>query len=66
MKIQQFLQKKGINLHDSTQKWLWYGLGFLALSVVMSVLPVIRAFAGLMALIGVILIILWLIKKLGI
>jgi hypothetical protein len=60
------LQKRAINLNSPTDKWLWYGLGFLGLSVVMSVLPVVRGFAGLIALIGVILLIVWLIKKLGI
>jgi beta-lactamase regulating signal transducer with metallopeptidase domain len=66
LKLEHFLHKKDININNSTDKWLWYGLGFLALSVVMSVLPVVRGFAGLIGLIGVILIIYWLIKKLGI
>jgi hypothetical protein len=66
LKIERFIQKMSINFSSSADKWLWYGLGFLALSVVMSVLPVVRMFAGLIGLIGVILIIYWLIKKLGI
>jgi hypothetical protein len=66
LKIERFIQKMSVNFSSSSDKWLWYGLGFLALSVVMSVLPVVRMFAGLIGLVGVILIIYWLIKKLGI
>jgi hypothetical protein len=66
LKIERFIHKMSVNFSSSSDKWLWYGLGFLALSVVMSVLPVVRMFAGLIGLVGVILIIYWLIKKLGI
>jgi hypothetical protein len=61
--IQKILKKKGIDFTHPTDKWLWFGLGLLALSVVMSLLPVVRLFASLISLVGVVFIFIWLFKK---
>jgi Flp pilus assembly protein TadB len=63
-RIQKFLKKTGIDITNPTDKWLWFGLGLLALAVVMSILPVIRTFSSLVALVGVVFIFIWLFKKL--
>jgi hypothetical protein len=62
-KIQKILKKRGIDFTHPTDKWLWFGLGLVALSVVMSVLPIVRIFASLISLVGVVFIFIWLFKK---
>jgi hypothetical protein len=64
LKIQKFLKKKGIDIRHPTDKWLWFGLGLLALAVVMSFLPVVRSLASLVSLVGIVFIFIWLFKKL--
>ena len=62
-KIQKILKKKRIDFTHPTDKWLWFGLGLLAFSVIMNFLPVVRIFASLISLVGVVFIFIWLFKK---
>ncbi len=64
-KLQQMLEKAGIDLKDPVKKWLWYGLGLWIAAAVMSLIPGIWYLAGLVGLGGTICIIVWLVKQFG-
>jgi Flp pilus assembly protein TadB len=63
LKIQKFLKKRDINFTHPTDKWLWFGLCLLGASVIMNFIPVVRIFASLISLVGVVFIFIWLFKK---
>ncbi len=52
-----------IDFSDPTEKWLWFGLVLLAAAIILGVLPIVWALAGLVGLAGFVCLLIWAVKK---